>query len=160
MRKDILELLQENSRLTPEDIAVMLDLSVDEVRREVRQMEDDKVIVKYNTVINWEKADVETVSALINVKVVPERGVGFDTIAERIYRYPEVQSVFLISGTFDLAVIVEGRSLKEVAQFVAEKLAPLEHVQSTTSNFILKRYKMNGVILEDKEESKRLVITP
>lgn len=160
MRRDILELLQENSRLTPEQIAAMLDLSAEEVRREIREMEDKKIIVKYSTVINWEKAEVESVSALIDVKVLPERGVGFDTIAERIYRYPEVQSVYLISGTYDLAVIVEGKTLKEVARFVAEKLAPLEHVQSTSTNFILKRYKQNGIILDGKEEDKRLVVSP
>jgi DNA-binding Lrp family transcriptional regulator len=160
MRKDILELLQENNKLTPEQIGTMLELSVEDVKREIKEMEDKKIIVKYSTVINWEKAEVESVSALIDVKVLPERGVGFDTIAERIYRYPEVQSVYLISGAYDLAVIVEGKTLKEVAQFVAEKLATLEHVQSTSTNFILKRYKQNGIILDDKEESKRLVISP
>ncbi len=160
MRKDILELLQENSKLTPEQIGTMLELSVEDVKHEIKEMEDKKIIVKYITVINWEKAEVETVSALIDVKVLPERGVGFDTIAERIYRYPEVQSVYLISGAYDLAVIVEGKTLKEVAQFVAEKLATLEHVQSTSTNFIPKRYKQNGIIIDDKEESKRLVISP
>ncbi len=159
-RRSILAILAENNRLTPEDIAVMLGLPVEQVTEFIKDMEDSKVILKYNTLINWEKAGEEMVSALIDVKVVPQRGVGFDTVAERIYRFPEVRSVYLMSGGYDLSVLIEGKTMKDVALFVAEKLAVLEHVQSTTTHFVLKKYKQDGVIFEDKENDHRLVISP
>ncbi len=158
--KEILEILEENNRIEPEQIAVMLGRSLAEVQEAIRQMEEDRVIVKYQTLINWEKTGYETVAALIDVKVTPQREVGFDTVAERIYRFPEVKSVYLMSGGYDLSVLVEGKSMKDVAFFVAEKLATIEHVNSTTTHFILKRYKQDGVIFEDQEEDRRLVVTP
>ncbi len=158
--KEILEILEENNRIEPEQIAVLLGRSLAEVQEAIRQMEEDRVIVKYQTLINWEKTGYETVAALIDVKVTPQREVGFDTVAERIYRFPEVKSVYLMSGGYDLSVLVEGKSMKDVAFFVAEKLATIEHVNSTTTHFILKRYKQDGVIFEDQEEDRRLVVTP
>lgn len=160
MRKEILELLSRDSRVTPREIAVMLDRPEEEVRREIAALEAEKVILKYGALINREKAGEEFVSALIDVKVTPQRDVGFDEVAARIYRYPEVQAVSLVSGAYDLSVLVEGKTLKEVALFVAEKLATLEHVQSTMTHFVLKKYKEAGVIFEDGEADRRQVVTP
>ncbi|MDA8443402.1 MAG: Lrp/AsnC family transcriptional regulator [Peptococcaceae bacterium] len=159
-KRSILAILAENNRLAPEDIAAMLCLPVEEVTNFIREMEESNVIVKYNTLINWEKAGEEIVTALIEVKVVPQREVGFDTVAERIYRFPDVKSVFLMSGGFDLTVLVEGKNMKDVALFVAEKLATLEYVQSTATHFVLKKYKQDGVIFEDKEDDHRLIVSP
>ena len=159
-RRAILEILQENSRVAPAQIAVMLGISEEEVSAEIKAMEDDRTILKYTTLVNAEKAGRDGVTALIEVKVTPERDVGFDKIAERIYRFPQVRSVFLMSGSFDLTVIVEGKTLQEVAQFVAQKLAALDRVTGTTTHFILKKYKEDGVIFEDKEEDRRLVVAP
>lgn len=159
--KELLKLLRESSKVDLDDLAKMFGMSRQEIKEKIAEFERKGVIVKYQALVNWEKTDAEYVSALIDVKVTPERGVGFDDIAERIYRFPEVQSVFLMSGGYDLSVAVEGRSMKEVALFVAERLATLEHVQSTSTHFVLKRYKQNGVILEDKQENgKRLVVSP
>lgn len=158
--KELLELLQENDRITPEQIGVMLGMDADAVRREIEQLEAQGVIVKFHALINWDKAGDDFVTALIDVKVVPERDLGFDQIAERIYRFPEVRSVSLMSGGYDLSVVVQGRTMKEVAFFVAEKLAPIAHVQSTATHFLLRRYKMDGVILADDKEDKRLVVAP
>lgn len=157
---EILEILQSNSRLTPSQIAVMTGRDEEEVRAIIEKLEKDKTIIKYFTLINWEKAGVEKVSALIEVKITPQRDVGFDAVAERIYRFPEVQSVHLMSGSYDLAVFVEGVTMKEVALFVATKLATVEHVMSTATHFVLKTYKQDGFIFEDRETDKRLVITP
>lgn len=159
-KRSILAILAENNRLSPEDIASMLNLSMNEVTDFITDMEESKVILKYNTLINWEKAGEEMVSALIDVKVTPQRGLGFDVVAERIYRFPEVISVYLMSGGYDLSVLIEGKSMKDVALFVAEKLATIEHVQATTTHFVLKKYKQDGVIFEDKEEDRRLVVSP
>jgi len=138
----------------------MLGIDKSKVEKEIEAMEEEGIILQYSTLINWEKAGVEQVSALIDVKVTPQRGVGFDDIAERIYRFPEVRSVMLMSGSYDLSVEVTGRNIKEVAQFVSQKLATLEHVQSTMTHFVLKRYKQQGVILENKEKDRRQVISP
>ena len=157
----ILEILEDDSRASAEQIAVMLDMDVKEVQAKIEQWEEQKIIVKYNTIVNWEKLGLDTVSAFIEVKIVPTRDTGFDTVAERIYRFPEVMSVLLMSGGYDLAVLVEGRSLKEVALFVSEKLASIDGVQSTVTHFVLKKYKMGGVIINGKEEEdKRLVVSP
>ncbi|HHV99458.1 MAG TPA: Lrp/AsnC family transcriptional regulator [Clostridiaceae bacterium] len=156
--EEILEVLENNSRLNCEEIAVMLGKSVEEVKDAIKKLEDEGVIVGYNTLINWEKTDREMVTALIEVKVTPQRGEGFDKVADRIYRFPEVKACYLMSGGFDLTVIVEGKSLKEVASFVAEKLAPLESVLSTSTHFVLKRYKDDGVIFEKKEKDDREAI--
>ena len=160
MRQKILEILETDSKLTAQQIAIMLGEEQAEVEKQMEAMEEDGIILQYGTLINWEKMDRETVSALIDVKVIPQRDVGFDEIAERIYRYPEVRSVMLMSGMYDLSVEVTGKSMKDVALFVAQKLSTLEQVQSTMTNFVLKRYKENGVIFEDKEHDHRQVITP
>ncbi|MCL6613599.1 MAG: Lrp/AsnC family transcriptional regulator [Firmicutes bacterium] len=160
MNREILEILAENDRTTPAEIAAMLGLTEEQVRAEIEALERNKVILKYRAVVNWEKADVETVSALIDVKVTPQRDVGFDDVARRIYRYPEVKSVYLMSGAYDLSVLVEARTLKELAFFVAEKLATLENVTSTATHFVLKRYKQDGVIFEEEEETERLAVSP
>lgn len=157
--KELLELLESNNRLTPAEIGVMLGLSEAEVKVKIATLENEKIILNYRAMINWEKAGVEKVSALIEVKVIPQREVGFDDIAERIYRFPEVKSVFLMSGAYDLAVLVEGTNMKEVALFVSQKLATIENVQSTATHFILKKYKLEGVILGSEEEPERLVIS-
>lgn len=153
--EEILEILEKNHRLTDEQIAVMLNKSVDEVKAAIKKYEEEKVIVGYSTLINWEKTSKDTVTALIEVKVTPQRGEGFDKVAERIYRFPEVKACYLMSGGFDLTVIVEGKTMKEVALFVAEKLAPLESVLSTGTHFVLKKYKDEGIVFEEKEKDDR-----
>lgn len=156
--EEILEILEKDSKLTHEQIAVMLNKSVDEVKEAIRKYEEENVILGYNTLINWEKTDKDMVRALIEVKVTPQRGEGFDKVAERIYRYPEVTACYLMSGGFDLTVIIEGKTMKEVALFVAEKLAPLESVLSTATHFVLKKYKDKGTIFEEREKDDREVI--
>ncbi len=153
--EEILEILEKNGRASVEEIALMLDKSVEEVQAAIRKLEEDNVIVGYNTLINWEKSNKESVVALIEVKVTPQRGQGFDKVAERIYRYPQVKACYLMSGGFDLTVIIEGKNMKEVALFVAEKLAPLESVLSTATHFVLKKYKEEGVIFEEKSRDDR-----
>ncbi|MDN5276694.1 MAG: hypothetical protein PWR01_659 [Clostridiales bacterium] len=160
MVNEILEILNEDSRRTPEEIAVMLGTDVETVKQKIAELEKNKVIVKYNTIVNWDKTDREYVTALIEVKVTPQRDQGFDAIAERIYKFPEVKSVYLMSGDYDLAVMIEGRTMKEVAFFVAEKLSVLDSVLSTATHFVLKKYKVDGVILEDEEKDYRQVIVP
>lgn len=152
---EILEILERNARASEQEIARMLGKSVDEVRAAIKKLEEDNVIVGYNTLINWEKSDKENVTALIEVKVTPQRGQGFDKVAERIYRYPQVKDCYLMSGGFDLTVVIEGASMKEVALFVAEKLAPLEGVLSTATHFVLKKYKDKGIIFEEKGRDDR-----
>ncbi|MGI6065717.1 MAG: Lrp/AsnC family transcriptional regulator [Bacillota bacterium] len=159
MRTKILKILANDSRTPLDQIAVMLGISLEEVERIVKELEEEKIILKYTTVINWEKAGIESTIAIIHVKVTPQREVGFDAVAERIYRFPEVQSVTLMSGDDDLSVTIEGRSMKEVAMFVAQKLATLEHVQSTKTYFVLKRYKVAGTIFDETEEDRRQVIS-
>jgi DNA-binding Lrp family transcriptional regulator len=160
MKNKVLKLLECNGRISFEQMAVMLDTTVEEIEAIVKKLEEEKIILKYSAVINWEKAGVEEAVAIIDVKVSPQREVGFDAIAQRIYRFPEVRSVSLISGEYDLSVSIEGKSMKEVDMFVAQKLATIDHVLSTRTHFILKRYKMAGVIFEDEEVDRREVITP
>lgn len=160
LKVDVLELLQTNSKLDEKQISLMLGKSEEEINNVIKNLEEHKVILGYTTLINWEKVDVQNVTALIDVKVQPQRGVGFDTVAERIYRFPEVKSVLLMSGGYDLSLTIEGKTMKQVALFVAEKLATLEYVQSTTTHFVLKKYKEKGVVFEDAEQDRRLVITP
>jgi len=157
--REILDILENNSRLRYEQVAAMVGLETVEVERRIRDMEEKGIIVKYHTLINREKAGSEIVSALIEVKVTPQRGSGFDSIAERIYRFPEVRTLFLMSGSYDISVLIEGKTMKEVAIFVATKLATIEDVQGTATHFVLKKYKQEGVILEDKEDDRRLVIS-
>ncbi len=161
MREDILTLLEKDSRLNAADIAERLGIEEAAVARELREMIEEHVICGFNTLINWDKTDKEFVTALIEVKVTPQRGLGFDKIAERIYNFDEVTAVYLMSGGFDLTVIVEGKTIKEVAYFVSDKLSPLESVQSTATHFVLKKYKDHGIILEkNKMKDERLIVSP
>ncbi|MCI8307432.1 MAG: Lrp/AsnC family transcriptional regulator [Lachnospiraceae bacterium] len=161
MRKKILDMLYNNSRISYDDMSVMLDIPKDKLVSEIAAMENEGVICGYPTMVNWEKTDCEKVSAVIEVKVAPQRGLGFDKIAERIYRFDEVESVSLMSGGYDLSVTIEGKSMKEVAIFVHEKLAPLESVISTATHFVLKKYKEHGVTLVDEKKTEgRMKITP
>ena len=156
----LLKLLEEHALRTPADLAKMLNISPQEVERRVKQYENDKVILGYKAVINDDKIDTNLVKAVIEVKVQPERDGGFDRIAKRIARFEEVTSLFLMSGGYDLLIFVEGHNLREVAQFVAEKLATLEGVTSTATHFMLKTYKEQGVLMESNEEFERLKISP
>lgn len=158
--KQIFEILETNALATPEQISTMTGVPVAEVEKIIKQAEKERTILKYKTLINWNKLGEEQVWALVEVKVVPQRDVGFDAIAERIYRFPQARSVYLVSGTYDLAVLVVGKTMQEVAIFVAEKLAPLDTVQGTVTHFLLKRYKEDGEILEGGEGVKRLPVTP
>ena len=142
----ILELLESDSRLTPEQIALMCDKEVGDIRLFIEENEKNGVILGYKTIIDWDKTDREYVNALIELKITPQRDRGFDRVAERIYNYPEVQSLYLMSGSFDLAVLLEGKTMKEVAYFVARKLATLEDVVATSTHFVLRKYKDKGVI--------------
>lgn len=158
--REILELLEEDGRITPEEIAIRLGREVEWVTKVLKELEKEKVILSNKTLINWDLVGGNGITAVIEVKVTPEREVGFEKVAERIYRFPQVRNVYLMSGAYDLLVIIEGKTMKEVAFFVAEKLATLEHVQGTATHFVLKKYKQDGVIFEDKEEDFRLVVTP
>lgn len=161
MRKQILDAISKNSRISTEDLAAMLGTDKEEVEKEIKEMEDAKVICGYPTLINWDMTDCEKVTALIEVKVTPQRDMGFNKVAERIYKFEEVESVYLMSGGFDLTVIIEGKSMKEVARFVSEKLSTLEYVTSTATYFVLKKYKEHGLPMADeKHESERMLITP
>jgi DNA-binding Lrp family transcriptional regulator len=156
----VLELLQEDARRDAELIATMLAVPTDEVKQAIAELEKDHIIVKYATVVNWSKIDDEKVTALIEVQITPERGRGFEGIAERIYLYPEVKSVYLMSGAYDLLVEVEGKNLKEVASFVSNTLSPIDAVLSTKTFFILKKYKQDGIIFEEHEGDHRLMVSP
>ena len=155
----VLSILESNCDATNEQIAVMLDMKVDEIDKIIKKLKDDMVILGNKCVINWEKTDREFVTASIELKVTPQRGDGFEKIAERIYQYPEVKSLYLMAGTYDLNVIIEGKTLQDVSSFVATKLAPMECVMSTATHFVLKKYKDDGVIYADKVEDGRQVIT-
>ncbi len=158
--KQILEILEENARATPEQISTMVGVPVDEVERIIKKAEKDKSILKYKTIVDWSKLGEKEVWALIEVRVTPQQDVGFDAIAEHIYQFPQVYTAYLVSGTYDLAILVKGKNMQEVSSFVTEKLAPLDKVQSTVTHFLLKRYKDSGEILELIEQIKRLPITP
>ena len=154
-RKEILKILEKDARTTPQQIAKMTDLPSEEVAAIIKKAEADRTILKYKTVINWDKVKDEQVWALIEVKLTPQRDVGFHTQAERIYRFPEARSVYLMSGTYDLAVLVMGKTMHQVADFVSQKLSPIEGVQGTVTHFLLKRYKEDGEILEEGSEDRR-----
>jgi DNA-binding Lrp family transcriptional regulator len=156
----ILKILERDARASLGKVAEMVGQSEEEVRRAVEECERKRIIRRYKTVIDWEKAGVERVFAFIDVKVSPAREVGFDDVAARIYRFPEVHSVYLVSGGFDLRVVVEGRTMKEVAFFVAEKLATIDRVQSTETHFLLKKYKEDEEIIAEPEEDRRLAVAP
>lgn len=160
MREKILKVIEKNSRIDLKELAVMLGAEEIDVVNEIAAMEADGIICGYHTLIDWEKTNIEKVSAIIEVRVTPQRGQGFDTIAERIYKYPEVNSVYLISGGYDLLVTLEGKSLKEVSNFVSDKLSTLDTVLSTATHFILKKYKDHGTVLAKKSTDERLKMTP
>ena len=160
MREKILKAIEKNSRIDLKELAIMLGEEEIDVVNEIAAMEAEGVICGYHTLIDWEKTSIEKVSALIEVRVTPQRGQGFDSIAERIYKYPEVNSVYLISGGYDLLVSLEGKSLKEVSNFVSDKLSTLDTVLSTATHFILKKYKDHGTILAKKYVDERLKMTP
>lgn len=158
MEQKILELIEKNSRITTEQISIMLGISEREVQDVISKLEKDRTILGYQTLVNWEKTNKEVVTALIEVKVTPQRGLGFDKIAERIYQYPEVKSVYLMSGGFDLTVMIEGKTMKEVALFVAQKLSPMESVLSCATHFVLKKYKQDGFVYEEEKKDERAAI--
>ena len=158
--RELLELLEHDARRPIGELAAILHRSEYEVAEQVKKLEKDKIILSYNTLINWQKFGEETVTAIIEVNLTPQREVGFDAIAERIYRFDEVRTVYLMSGSFDLMVIIEGKSLNEVANFTAKKLSTIEGVTATRTHFMLKPYKKDGVIIDDKEKSRRLVVSP
>lgn len=160
MREEILKVIEKNSRIDLKELAVMLGAPEIDVVNEIAAMEAEGIICGYHTLIDWEKTSIEKVSALIEVRVTPQRGQGFDSIAERIYNYPEVNSVYLISGGYDLLVTLEGKSLKEVSNFVSDKLSTLDTVLSTATHFILKKYKDHGTVLAKKSTDERLKMTP
>ena len=160
MREKILGIIEKNSRIDITELAVILGTDEIEVANELKAMEEERVICGYHTLIDWEKTNIEKVSALIEVRVTPQRGQGFDKIAERIYKYPEVNSVYLISGGYDLLVSLEGKTLKEVSAFVSDKLSTLDTVLSTATHFILKKYKDHGTILANTYDDERMKYTP
>lgn len=161
LEHEILKLLEENSKYTAQDIASMIGVTIDEVNAKIKKLEEMKVICGYKTLINWDKTDKQdNVTALIEVRVTPQRGEGFDKVAERIYKFNEVKAVYLMSGGFDFTVIVEGKTLKDVALFVGQKLAPLESVLSTSTHFVLKKYKDHGVSFVGQKKDERMIISP
>lgn len=156
----ILRILERDARTPPAEIATMVGASEEDVRRAIKECEEHRIVRKYKTIVDWERAGEEGVVAFIDVRVSPAREVGFDDVAARIYRFPEVRSVHLVSGGHDLQVVVEGPSMKEVALFVAEKLATIDRVQSTATHFLLRRYKEDGEVLVEAEEDRRLAVSP
>jgi DNA-binding Lrp family transcriptional regulator len=160
IREEILTIIEKNSRIDVHELSVLIGSEEITVANELKALEDEGVICGYHTMVDWSKTTIDKVNALIEVKVTPQRGIGFDSIAERIYKYPEVKSVYLMSGGFDLMVILEGKTLQEVAGFVNNKLATLDTVLSTATHFILKKYKDHGTILTRKYEDTREKITP
>lgn len=155
MEKKLLALIEHNAKLSVEEISEELGVSVNEVVSKIAELESKKVICGYDTIINWDKVTEEKCNALIEVKVTPQRGTGFDRIAERISRFDEVDSVYLMSGTYDFMVIINGRSMKEVSSFVFEKISTIDFIQSTTTHFVLKKYKDHGIQMGDKLTNKR-----
>ena len=161
MKKEILDIISKNSRYSLEDLAAMIGTDEETVAREIKEMEDDKIICGYPALINWDNTSHEKVTALIEVNVTPQRDMGFNKVAERIYKFEEVESVYLMSGGFDLTVIIQGKSMKEVARFVSEKLSTLEYVNSTATYFVLKKYKEHGITMEEEHDGKeRMLVTP
>ncbi len=155
MLKDILKILEHDARTTPKQLAAMTGVPQAEVTRLIKQAQEDRTILKYKTIVNWDMVEDEHVWALIEVKLTPEKDVGFDSMAERIYRFPQAHTVYLISGSYDLFVLVVGKSNHEIADFVSQKLSHIEGVKETVTQFVLKRYKEDGEVVEGKEEVKR-----
>ena len=159
IREKILRNLEANSRIDLHELSVMLGASDAEVANEIAEMEKEHIICGYTTLINWDNTDKEIVTALIEVKVTPQRGIGFDSIAERVAKFPEVTSVYLMSGGFDFMVLIEGKSMKEIARFVFDKLSTLETVNSTSTHFVLKKYKDHGVDLVETKKDERMLVS-
>ncbi len=155
MRKEILKILENDARATPNQISAMTGLPAEDIIREIRQAEKERAILKYKTVINWDKVENEHVFAIIEVKLKPEKDVGFDAVAQRIYRFPQALSVYLVSGTYDLFILATGKTNHEIADFISQKLSHIEGVQETVTQFVLKRYKEDGEAIEGKEEVRR-----
>ena len=160
MREQVLAIIEKNSRINIKELAVILGVEEIDIANELKAMEEEGIICGYHTMIDWEKTSIEKVTALIEVRITPQRGQGYDKIAERIYKYPEVNSVYLISGGYDLLVTLEGKSLKSVSTFVSDNLSTFEGVLSTATHFILKKYKDHGTILTKKYEDTREKVTP
>jgi len=160
MREELLSIIEKNSRIDLKELAVRLGIEEIEIVNELQKLEEEKIICGYHTLINWEKTSIEKVTALIEVKVTPQRGQGFDRIASRIYNYPEVRDVYLISGGFDLLVTLEEKSLKDIARFVSEKLSALDSILSTATHFILKKYKDHGTIIDEHVKDEREIVLP
>ncbi|MEL4305876.1 Lrp/AsnC family transcriptional regulator [Methanococcoides sp. LMO-2] len=158
--RNILEILEEDARIVPEEIAALTGMTVEEVEQKIEYLEKAKIIRQYKTIIDWELAGENYVYAIIELKVQLERKLGYQAIAERLYKFPEVRSVRLLSGEHDISITVRGNSMKQVAFFVAEKIATLDQVQSTATHFVLKTYKENGLILDEPDQVKRLAVSP
>ena len=160
MRETILDILENNGRIDLHELSIRLGIDEAVIANEIADMEKEHVICGYNTLINWDKTSEEKVTALIEVKVTPQRGLGFDSIAERIYKYDEITSVYLMSGGFDFTVIIEVKTMKSVAQFVANTVSPLDAVISTSTHFVLKKYKDYGIVLDAEQKDERMLVTP
>ncbi|MCR5421510.1 MAG: Lrp/AsnC family transcriptional regulator [Lachnospiraceae bacterium] len=160
MREKILSYIEKNSRIDLKELAILLGTTEPEIAQELSEMESEGIICGYHTLIDWDKVTTDRVNALIEVRVTPQRGQGFDAIAERIYKYPEVNATYLISGGYDLLVSLEGKTLREISNFVSQKLSTLESVISTTTYFVLKKYKDHGTILNGDSEDERMIVTP
>lgn len=159
MNTKLLQILENDATLSPEQLATMLDCDAAEIRKEIAELERDGIILGYKTIIDWEKTNEESVSAMIDVKLTPQREKGFDRVAEKIYNYPEVKSVYLMSGAYDLSVLIEGKTMKEVAFFVSHKLATIEGVISTATHFVLHKYKDTGILYDAPEADERGAIS-
>ena len=160
MREKILTFIEKNSRIDLKELAIVLGVDETAVINELEKMEAEHIICGYHTIIDWDKVGIDKVTAMIEVRVTPQRGMGFDKVAERIYNYPEVNSVYLISGGFDLMVTIEGKTLREVSQFVSDKLSTLDSVLSTKTNFILKKYKDHGTVIAEQTKDERIQMIP
>lgn len=158
---EILQIIEANGRMETNKLAKMVDMTSEDVDQYIKELEEKNIILSYSAVIDWAKVPVqETVTATIDVKVAPKRGVGFDEVAERIYRFPEVRALYLMSGAYDLSVVIEGKTMQETARFVSEKLSTIDSVLSTTTHFQLKTYKHDGVIFDKPDEDRRIVVSP
>ena len=160
LRLELLELIKRDAKRPVSELAILLDQPEDVIAAEIKRLEKEKIILNYHTIVNWDKAGAQDVSAVIEVKITPQREVGFDAIAERIIRFPEVESAYLMSGAYDLLVMVKGDSLQSCANFVSTKLSTIDGVLSTATHFMLKPYKEDGIIVNDVEKDRRLVVSP
>ena len=160
MREEILKIIEKDSKISAEDLAKLLGEDVNTIAEEIDKMEKENIICGYHTLINWDNTKDEKVVAMIEVRVTPQRGMGFDKIAERIYQYSEVQAVYLMSGAYDFTVILECATMRDVAQFVSDKLSAMDSVLSTATHFVLKKYKDHGTILDSKKTDERILVTP